>query len=127
MAVAFSRGNTLASGSKGNSTVVGCHYGECRKTLNGHTTQVWSVAFSPQGNTLASGSDNGIVKLWDVSTGECRKTLKGHTHQVWQVAFSPQGKTLVSGSKREQYAAGMSVQVNTSKLRRFTDEIWSFA
>jgi len=43
-----------------------------------HTSQVWTVAFSPEGKTLASGSDDGTVKLWDVRTGNCVTTLQGH-------------------------------------------------
>jgi len=45
---------------------------ECRKTLKGHTSP-WSVScLSPDAQTLASSSDDGILKLWDASTGECR-------------------------------------------------------
>lgn len=54
-----------------------------------------SVAFSPDGKTLASGSQNSTVKLWDIFTGELR-VLKGHSGWVNSVAFSPDGKTLAS-------------------------------
>jgi WD40 repeat protein len=55
------------------------------------------VAFSPDGKTLASGSDDNTIKLWDVATGKEQATLKGHTAWVASVAFSPDGKTLASG------------------------------
>src|SRR5437016_1951960 len=68
-----------------------------RDTLKGHTGLVYSVAFSPDGKTLASGSFDCMIKLWDVATGMEQATLKGHTNQVHSVAFSPDGKTLASG------------------------------
>ncbi len=68
-------------------------------TLNGHTDLVWSLAFSPDGKTLASGSWDNTIKLWDVASGKERSTLKGHTDEVWCVAYSPDGKLLVTGSK----------------------------
>ena len=54
--------------------------------------EVWSVAFSPDGGRLASGSDDKTVRLWDVGTGQELSHLQGHTDvQVWSVAFSPDG------------------------------------
>jgi WD40 repeat protein len=45
------------------------------KTLRGHSDKVWSVAFSRDGQTLISGSQDETVKIWNVKTGECLKTL----------------------------------------------------
>jgi WD40 repeat protein len=59
---------------------------------------VLSVAFSPDGRLLASGSwDDGTIKLWDVATGSLVRTLSGHTGAVNSVAFSPDGRLLASG------------------------------
>ena len=66
----------------------------------GHSSTVRSVAFSPDGKTLASGSLDNTVKLWDVSTGTELRTLEGHSAEVLSVAFSPDGKTLASGSRK---------------------------
>jgi len=52
--------------------------------FEGHTGEVWQVAFSRDGKTLASGSEDRSVRLWDVTTGECRKTLNGHTLRYGQ-------------------------------------------
>ncbi|MEH2189636.1 MAG: ribosome assembly protein 4, partial [Nostoc sp.] len=67
-------------------------------TLEGHSSTVYSVGFSPDGKTLASGSSDNTIKLWDVSTGKAIKTLTGHSSRVYSVGFSPDGKTLASGS-----------------------------
>ena len=60
-----------------------------------------SVAFSPDGTTLASGASDGIVRLWDVETQTSIATLSGHRLRVSSVAFSQDGKMLASGSADE--------------------------
>lgn len=72
-------------------------------TLEGHTSRVKYVTFSPDGKRLASASWDGTVKLWDVATGKEILTFKGHKaqlniDQVWSVAFSPDGKWIASAS-----------------------------
>ncbi len=67
-------------------------------TLEGHSDSVRSVAFSPDGKTLASGPSDNTIKLWDIETGKVTNTLEGHSDSVISVVFSPDGKTLASGS-----------------------------
>ncbi|MCJ0871086.1 WD40 repeat domain-containing serine/threonine protein kinase [Streptomyces sp. AP-93] len=65
--------------------------------LGGHTGEVGCLAFAPDGTTLASGSNDGTVRLWDVATGRTITTYRGHTDNVMSLAYSPDGQTLYSG------------------------------
>ena len=59
--------------------------------------RVNSVSFTPDSNTLASGSLDGTVRLWNASTGALKNTITGHIHAVESVAFSPDGNTIAGG------------------------------
>ena len=58
---------------------------------------MYSVAFSPDGRTLATGSDDKTARLWEVASGKEIATLRGHEFRVYFVAFSPGGRTLATG------------------------------
>ncbi len=67
--------------------------------FTGHREAVHAVAFSPDGRTLASGSQDSTVKLWDIQQRKCLQTFLGHSHGVWSIAFSPDGQMLASGGQ----------------------------
>ena len=77
-------------------------FDETQQTFYGNTHGVLSVAFSPDGKRLASGSRDKTVKIWDTATGQEILTLKRHAGTVYTVAFSPDGKRLASGSEGNQ-------------------------
>ncbi|RKU39120.1 hypothetical protein C6496_03415 [Candidatus Poribacteria bacterium] len=68
-------------------------------SLEGHTGRVTKIAFSSDGATLASASEDRTIRLWNVATGIHKHTLTGHNSYIYSITFSPDGKTLTSGSE----------------------------
>jgi WD40 repeat protein len=99
LSAAFSSdGKFLATGI--DSEIWLWHVADSRQLLSfkGHISWVHTVAFSLDGQILASGSNDQTVRLWDVNTGQCLKTLRGHTGCVQSITFSPNGQIIASGS-----------------------------
>jgi WD40 repeat protein len=70
----------------------------CLQTLEGHSGEVSSVAFSHDSARLASASDDSTIKIWDAHSGGCLQTLEGHSRAVSSVAFSHDSARLASAS-----------------------------
>ncbi|NCQ83580.1 MAG: NACHT domain-containing protein [Microcystis aeruginosa W13-18] len=123
-----SDGKTLASGDGGTIKLWNLETGQEIRTLKGHNSEhnrkveftrdgqfdvetgeeirtpigyneyFYSISFSPDGKTLATGSSDKTIKLWNVETGQEIRTLSGHNDSVDSVSFSSDGKTLATGS-----------------------------
>ncbi|MBI2422282.1 MAG: DUF5011 domain-containing protein [Candidatus Hydrogenedentes bacterium] len=72
--------------------------GQILEDFMGHGAGVRAVAFSPDGATVLTGSDDEAAKLWSIFTGEQLLTFSGHTSVVSSVAFSPDGQQIATGS-----------------------------
>ena len=68
------------------------------RTLRGHESTVHTLAVTPDGQTLLSGSTDKTVRVWQLGTGELCYTLRGHTAMIWRVRVTPSGTYGVSSS-----------------------------
>ncbi|MHC1773291.1 MAG: hypothetical protein AB9907_16470 [Flexilinea sp.] len=82
----------------GSAEVHNVSDGELVMRLAGHTGLVNQTRYSPDGNWIATASDDHTIRLWDAENGELVRILSGHTARVNQIAFSPDGRWLVSGA-----------------------------
>ena len=83
-----------------------------------HGEHVRSIVFSPDGQTIASGSADNTIRLWDAATGQIKNILTDHRDDVNRVVFTPDGSTLMSGSNDKtirvwDFATGLQKQVLT--------------
>ena len=124
-------GQTIASGGRGNPfapteddyivRLWDTNTGTLLHALKGHTRNVTSVAFSPDGKTIASGSWDRTLRLWDANAGTHLRTLE-HANSVYSVAFSPDRQTLAMGSGSTVYL----YDANTyTRLRTLSGHKWS--
>jgi WD40 repeat protein/tetratricopeptide (TPR) repeat protein len=90
-------------------------------TLRGHTGKILGLTFSPDRTTLASGAQDGTVRLWRVADGTLLHTLEGHVGDVYSPAFSPDGATLASQATDDPGVILWDVQ-SGQRLRRLEQQ-----
>src|SRR5579859_6219887 len=114
----FSTSSLSVVQAQGGSTPAN---GSLPRTFSGHTDIVLSVAFSPDGKTILTGSYDHIAILWDVASGNRLRVFSGHTGPVQSVAFAPDGKTILTGSA--DHAAILWDVASGNQLRVFSGHI----
>ncbi|KAI0337361.1 WD40 repeat-like protein [Trametopsis cervina] len=108
-----------------DSTII--RRGKVISNMDAHDIDVWKLAFSSDGETIASGSVGGEVKLWNALTGHCKHELSGHLAPVQDVKFTPDGAHLVTSA--EEIATIWSVETGAKMvdMRGHANTVWTVA
>lgn len=104
---------TIATSNYGKTTITFWEVatGKAQSTFNGQKGKIYSLTFSPDGKTLASGDDKGTIRFWHVSSGKELASFTGHTGEVLCLAISPDGKVLASGGQDKKIKLWDTVEV----------------
>lgn len=107
---------------------LGAYGGESASVvLSGHTDVVWSVAFSPDSKTLASASEDGTIRIWDIATKQPPHVLRGDGLGFRTLAFTPDAKRLVSGSGNALQLWDLRTWAQVRSLKGHTGDVTSVA
>ena len=96
--------------------------------LEGHSSTVYTAAYSPDAKRIVTAGDDHTARIWDAATGKPQAVLKGHLSFVLSASFSPDGKRIVTASPDKtarvwDTASGMSL----TALKGHSDSVWSAA
>ncbi len=98
-AMAFSPDGSLLAAAANQSVTIWSRDPSYHRLIERAGVSYRGLAYSPDGRTLALGSEDGEVRLWEMPAGRERAVLRGHTGSVWGLAFSPDGKRLATGGQ----------------------------
>ena len=112
-AIATHKQRLVLGGRDGVIRLYDAESGTWQKDLSGHSAQILALAFSPDGQRLASVADNQSLRIWDIATGTETASLKCPGDAPSWLAFDSTGKRLVSGSR----SRGPTSIWNLEKLR----------
>jgi len=116
----------IAAGfGSGNIIILDAITGGHMSTLSKHIDWVRSLAFSLDGTSLVSGSDDTTVRLWDIQTGGVIRTFHGHTEWVFSVSLSPDQITIASGSDDETIRLWNTQTGECCCIIRYDDKVHS--
>lgn len=93
------------------------------RTIEAHSGSVGAIAISANGQLIASGSDDGTIKVWNLKTGQLIRALTGHTDTIWALAISPNGQTLASSSATNDGSLKLW-NLKTGKVIRTIKQDW---
>ena len=97
--IVFSKDRIIAATIYGKNNIIlyDLNTQEVQTIFTGHKKQVYSLSFSPDGKTLASGGLDKTIRIWTVDTGEHKKTLRGHSDHVSHIMFKDDETLISSG------------------------------
>ncbi|PSB08749.1 hypothetical protein C7B76_26110, partial [filamentous cyanobacterium CCP2] len=100
--------------------------GHCLHTFEGHRSRVWTAAFSPDAQVIASGSDDQTIRLWETQTGRCIRTFQGYNNWIWAVSYGHSG--FASGSEDGMVRLwDAQTGACTQTLKGHSGRIWTIA